>query len=191
MRLAYYTRHAGGQACRSAGLLGLGLLAVAVTCAAGRRHREDQQFNLLVGGLVAANALFVPAQLRMPGFAHRLVDRVRHVLDGMSVGICLLFAGWVLVIAPHGRIESRGFWIAVVTACALSHADRDALRASTARRAVLACAAAVAASVVGLSGLIVCVANGIDHGWPLYFASILLAAPVLALYGAMRAPVSR
>ena len=66
-----------------------------------------------------------------------------------------------------------------------------ALRASTARRAVLGCAASVAASTVGLCGLIVCVADRMDHGWPLYFASILLAAPVVALYGTMRAPESQ
>jgi diguanylate cyclase (GGDEF)-like protein/PAS domain S-box-containing protein len=187
MLVLAYTRHTAGRTCRSTGLLGLGLLVIAATCAVAAAA-EAYRFSLMVGGLVAANALFIPAQLQMPGFATGFVNRARHVLDGMSVGICLLFACWVLVIAPRGRIESPGFWIAVLAACTLSMPVVTALRASVARHAVLACSAAVAATVIGLSGLVVCVARSITTGWPLFFGAIMVVAPVLALYGSLLAP---
>ena len=83
-------------------------------------------------GLTLATLAFVPALLMMPGAATSMVTRVRRALDGVSVGICLLFTAWVLVIAPKGRINSVGFWVAMLACCMISIAVITALRPSVA-----------------------------------------------------------
>ncbi len=79
-------------------------------------------------GSASPTAAFLPALLLMPGAATTVAARVRRALDGASVGICLMFSAWVLVIAPKGRIDSLGFWVAMLTCCMLSTAVITALR---------------------------------------------------------------
>ena len=192
IRLAWRTHAANADSsCRSAGLLGLGLLVVALTGALiivmfARKAAAGVMVNAVAGGLALATAAFLPALLLMPGAAANLVARARRALDGLSVGICLLFTSWVLVIAPKGRIESLGFWIAMLTCSALALAVITGLRARSARRAAVACAAGVCAAVVGLDGLAFSLANNNLVGWPSFFAAFLIAAPMLAWYGARR-----
>jgi len=192
IRLAWRTHGASAStSCRSAGLLGLGLIAVALTGAlmvvmfAGNAGTVVM-VSAVAGGLGLAAAAFLPALLLMPGAAANLVARARRALDGVSVGICLLFTSWVLVIAPKGRIESIGFWLAMLTCSVLALAVITGLRARSARRAAVACAAGVCAAVVGLDGLAFSLAHNHLVGWPSFFAAFLIAAPMLAWYGARR-----
>jgi diguanylate cyclase (GGDEF)-like protein/PAS domain S-box-containing protein len=200
IRLAW-RRHGAGTPCRSAGMLGLGMIALALTGAAlavvytaavqhphevGEEVAANTAAAIVAGGLALATAAFLPALLLMPGAARSSTARARHALDGLSVGICLLFASWLLVISPNGTVESLGFWIAILTCCALAQAAVTGLRTGVARPAVLACSAAVAAAVVGLNGLAFSLASGWLLVWPLIFSTFLVVAPLLAWTGARR-----
>ncbi len=181
-------------ACRSAGLLGIGFLATAVSCGCGAvvtlsAGSTRSASGLFAAGLAVAAAFFIPALLLMPGAAADPVARLRRALDAVSVGICLLFTSWVLVIAPEGRIDSLGFWIAIVTCCVLSLTVMTVLRAATNRPAVLACGGGVAAAVVGLDGLGYAVDTRLPGALPAVFAMVVAAGPVLALAGSRRAEI--
>ena len=156
--------HRTGSDCRGGGLLALGTLALAATATmsalmlalAVSPADVARATALGLGGIAAAHA---PALLLMPGAATSLVARLRRLLDGVSVGICLLFIGWVLVVSPGSRIDSIGFWLAVLTSCMVSLAVVTALRAGRARPAALFCAGGVAATVLGLTGLAFSLSN--------------------------------
>jgi diguanylate cyclase (GGDEF)-like protein/PAS domain S-box-containing protein len=192
IRLAY-DRYPNQRAVvvRSAGLLGVGMIIAALTAATAGvlvaldvNARTVAQF--IAGGSAATATAFLPALLLLPGASRRPVARLRRALDGLSVGICLLFTGWVLIIAPHGNIDSLAFWISMLTCFELALAVVTALRAGTARRAASLCAAGVAATVIGLDGLAICVNDHYIRVWPSLFALLLLAAPVVAWSGARR-----
>ena len=196
IRLAWH-RHAtpGAGPCRSIGWLGVGLAAIALTgltipvaFVAGISACRGLSSSSPLG-LTLATLAFLPALLLMPGAATSLVARVRRALDGASVGICLMFSAWVLVIAPKGHIDSLGFWVAMLTCCMLATAVITALRPSASRRAAALCAGGVGAAVVGLTGLEVALANGGLVGWPSVFAAILLGSAALVWRGANRSPV--
>src|SRR5262245_36540058 len=81
---------------RGVGLLSLGLLTCGGTCATaavmGLAKLTPASASVVVtGGLAAATVMFVPALLLLPGAATDLLGRLRGGLDGVSVGICLLF----------------------------------------------------------------------------------------------------
>jgi diguanylate cyclase (GGDEF)-like protein/PAS domain S-box-containing protein len=183
--------------CRSAGMLGLGVLAIALTGAAisvavaasstGSQapdgpHRAAAQ--IAATGLTLASVAFVPALLFMPGAATTLIARLRRAVDGVTMGVCLLFTAWVLAIAPHGDVDSLGFWVAVVTASVLCTAAVSALRAGRAFRGAVVCAAGVVAAEVGLGGLAFGLAN--DESYTTLPSAVLAAAGPLAWAGARR-----
>lgn len=198
IRLARRT-HAAAMSvgsCRSAGFLGVGLLTSAlaagsVAALAGAGARLSVLSYVAAAGLGAASTLFLPALLLLPGAASDPVARLRRGLDGFSVGICLLFTAWVLVIAPHGRIVSLGFWVALLTCCTISVAAVTALRARHRWSCGVACSGAVALATSGLAGLTIGLANVEESGgspaWPIVFAAMLAAAPILAWIGTWRA----
>jgi len=198
LRLALRVHRATGSvgSCRSAGLIGAGLLACATAAASvvglsAAKVALTTQAYVVAGCLGAATTLFLPALLLLPGAASDPLSRLRRGLDGFSVGICLLFAAWVLVIAPNGRIVSLGFWVALLSCCALSFAAVTALRAGRRWRSAIACSAAVALATSGVAGLSIDLANsGTDSGssaWPIVFSAMLAAAGILAWVGAWRA----
>jgi diguanylate cyclase (GGDEF)-like protein len=174
--------------CKRTGFFGLGLAATGVTCAVTTVLRlqpgADRGLPMVVlAGFAVSAVPFVPALLLLPGAAADPLARLRRVLDAISVGICLLFTSWVLIIAPHGRIDSIGFWIAILTCCLLSLMVLTVLRAGPMRRTALACGAAVGATVIGLNGLAPALDGDMSSHWSWLFASFLLAAPVCASAG--------
>jgi diguanylate cyclase (GGDEF)-like protein len=173
---------------RRTGLLGLGLAATALTCAfvVVLRLRLDPENDLSVvaaAGIAATAVPFAAALFALPGAAADPVARLRRALDAVSVGICLLFTSWVLIIAPEGRIDSVGFWIAILTCCLLSLMVLTVLRAGPTRRIALYCGGAVAATVIGLNGIASALAGDLPSGWTWLFTLLLLAAPLLAWAG--------
>jgi diguanylate cyclase (GGDEF)-like protein/PAS domain S-box-containing protein len=185
--------------CRSAGMLGLGVLAGSLTCAGtASGYAAGASPDLLAGlaalGLLGASAAFVAGLVWLPVGASGRLARARRALDGVSVGICALFTVWVLLISPNGAVTSLGFWITVLTACVLAMAVVTALRAARAPsartsggpRGTVACAGAVAAAELGLGGLAFALANGYRLGWPTVSAALVAVAGVLAWSGARR-----
>jgi diguanylate cyclase (GGDEF)-like protein/PAS domain S-box-containing protein len=186
----------GVGTCRTAGLLGVGLLAgaaafAAVAGLAAARASEISMAYVAAGGLGAATTLFLPTLLLLPGAASDPIARLRRGLDGVSLGICLLFTAWVLVIAPNGRIVSLGFWVALLTCCTLSIAAVAALRARRRWRSAVTCAAAVCLAVGGVAVLSLGLANTTTSdgspAWPIVSSAMVAAAPILAWMGAWRA----
>jgi diguanylate cyclase (GGDEF)-like protein/PAS domain S-box-containing protein len=180
-------------------MLGLGVLAIALTGAAVAvavsstgpdAPSEPQRVAAQVAavGLALATAAFMPALLLMPGAATTMIARLRRAVDGVTMGVCLLFTAWVLVIAPNGDVDSLGFWIAVATSSVLCTAAVTALRAGRAFRGAMVCAAGVAAAEVGLGGLAFVLANGGSH--PSIPSAVLAAAGPLAWAGARRVGAS-
>jgi len=201
-----HSSSATGQ-CRSAGLLGLATAVVGATCAMSALVSMLGAKPLRIAHIVAlgvglAAAAYLPALLMLPGAAASTVARLRRALDGVSVGICLLFISWVLVIAPQGRIDSLGFYLAVISCCVVSLAVVTALRTGRARRSAIACAGGVALAIAGLGGLALALANDSSLAlandsslaranesyaiWPSIFLSVLVAAPAITFAGARR-----
>ena len=176
--------------CHSVGLFGVGLLAAATTGAGLTSHALIQRpvgsgAYVTATGMAVATCAFLPAMLTLPGAAHTIVGRFRRGFDGFSVGTCLLFAAWVLVIAPHGRLNSVGFWVALLACCMISVAVVAGLRAARNRRATLACAGGAALAVVGFGGETLTLADGVST--PLaaaVFLALLAVAPAVVWIGA-------
>jgi diguanylate cyclase (GGDEF)-like protein/PAS domain S-box-containing protein len=126
-------RLAPGGTCRSAGLLGMGLMVsalvgVVVAMRSVTAQPADATAELAFGGLIAAAIVYLPGMLLLPGTAHSTVARLRRGFDGLSVGICLLFSVWVLLITPRGTLGDLGFWVALLASCVLSVAVVTGLR---------------------------------------------------------------
>ena len=179
--------------CRSTGWHGVGMAVVAVTAATATATldagaRESAVAEIIVAGVTLATMAFLPGLLQMPGAAPSLVTRVRRALEGISVGVCLLFTCWVLLIAPEGNIDSLGFWMMMLTCCVLATVIVTALRPSAARRAGALCAAAVGSAVVGLNGIAFVMSGHDRFGWASAFALFVLAGAGLAWFGVNRMP---
>jgi diguanylate cyclase (GGDEF)-like protein/PAS domain S-box-containing protein len=179
------------------GLFGLGLLVAAVTAAVLASHSfvaKPRGAGAYVAGtgLAVAACAFLPAMLMFPGAAHTVVGRLRRGFDGFSVGACLLFAAWVLVIAPRGAVNSIGFWVALLTCCMLSVAVVAGMRSARTSRATLACAGGAAGSVVGLAGVTLTLADRAASVWLVAaFMALVAVAPVLAWWGVSHALVAQ
>jgi diguanylate cyclase (GGDEF)-like protein/PAS domain S-box-containing protein len=180
---------AGSKDFHSAGLFGVGLAAVAATAAGLASHTfvahpHGSGAYISAGGLAASTCAFLPAMLMLPGAAHTVVGRLRRGFDGFSVGACLLFAAWVLVIAPRGTLNSIGFWVALLTCSMLSVAVVCGLRAARQRPAMLACAGGATLSVIGMAGVTMTLADRISSAWLVaLFLALLTFAPVVSWYG--------
>jgi diguanylate cyclase (GGDEF)-like protein/PAS domain S-box-containing protein len=177
---------------RSPGMLGVGFGVAAATCLIGAVLYLSGTAPTAVADVVAIGftgcmAAFIPALIMMPGAATNPIARIRRALDSVSVGICLLFTSWVLVIAPNGEIDSLAFWIAMLTCCGLAFALISALRAGSSRRSAYGYAGALSAAVVGLNGLSFSLANGFLVGWPTFFALSTAAGAALAWFGVTQA----
>jgi diguanylate cyclase (GGDEF)-like protein/PAS domain S-box-containing protein len=178
--------------CHSIGLIGVGLLAAAATGAglashAFASHPRGSGAYLAATGLAFATFAFLPALLMLPGAAHTVVGRLRRGFDAFSIGTCLLFTAWELVIAPRGKVNSIGFWVALLTCCMLSVAAVAGLRAARIRRAMLACAGGAAMSAVGLAGVTMTLADRTGSVWLVAaFLAMVTCAPVLAWFGVQR-----
>ena len=171
----------------SAGFFGVGLFATCVAAASmgilssGGVDERAERFGL--AGMGLACCAYVPGLLMLPGSAPSTVARLRRGLDGLGVGVCLLFVAWVLVIAPRGAIGGFGFWVSLLLCCTMSVAVVAGLRSAKKRSGGLACAGGAAASTVALAGLTLTVA---DEGTAMLAAaslSLLTLAPIIAWVG--------
>jgi hypothetical protein len=183
--------HGFSPRCRSAGFLGLGFAVIAVTCLVnailmkyGVELRHIAQ--VAASGVTVAMPIFVAALLVMPGASSSPIARLRRALDGLAVGICLLFTFWMLMIAPRGDIDSLAFWIALLTCCVVAIAIVTALRSGTSRRAPWSCAAGVCAAVIGINGLAFHLGVGELVGRSYTFALVIAAGGALVWHGVQR-----
>lgn len=149
----------------------LALLAALAYFADG--WQDDTHSRMMLGGLVAAGVIIGAPTLgwgllRLPGIGDTPGVRMRHLLDGLTIGAALFICGWVLVINPNSAwfpLPSRGGCLPVAIAGILTPlmaglALTLATRVQPPRRPIGRAAIGAAAIVVAGTGL----ATGICYG---------------------------
>jgi EAL domain-containing protein (putative c-di-GMP-specific phosphodiesterase class I) len=136
--------------------------------------------DVLVGGIVTG-AIFLPALLHRPGASTGSALRARRALDGAFVGLCLMFCGWALLVAPHGRLDSPAFWIVMFHCCVLATAMITAMRPG--RLGWLLCGAGVCTATVALGTLAFVLSHHPSAAWQPTLAVLLVATPLLMWRG--------
>jgi diguanylate cyclase (GGDEF)-like protein/PAS domain S-box-containing protein len=170
--------------CRGAGFLGVGVLAGAGSVAALAWTSEPV---ITAIGLGVTVVTFVLGVLLLPGAATTTSVRLRRACDGLSIGVSLAFAGWLM--PPPGGMPPAalaGFLFAVG---GLSIVTVTALRAAHYRRAALLCGAGAGVSVLGLAVLTMLLAYGAPDGTLAAASTGLIVGPLLIMAGARRADV--
>ena len=174
--------------CRGAGFLGLAVLAAGTAVVAAVAVVADGQATgpagarVLTGGLLAATALFVLGLLLLPGAAPGPLARLRRLLDGLGVGVSLLFTVWLLT--PGHGTGALPATVALLLAAGLSIAVVTGLRAVRYRRASLDCSGGAMLSMLGLAGMALAfLGNGQPAGLPVA-AGAMVFGPVLSWTGA-------
>lgn len=172
------------------GLCAVGLAGLAVAVGG---WLDVPAYLLAIGvnlAAVCAEVAFVAALLVMSGPAVPLRVRLRRVLDGAIVGLCLMFCGRVLLVSSRPHLDSLAFWLIMFHCCVLATAVLAAVRPRHNRRGPVLCAAGVAVATLGLAGL----AFALAHDAPLPVTSgivaSLVAVPVLIRLGTAGLPSS-
>jgi diguanylate cyclase (GGDEF)-like protein/PAS domain S-box-containing protein len=173
--------------CRGAGFLGVGVLVGAVSVVHLTRVPQSLVPVVSAVGLGVTVVAYVLGVLLLPGAATTTGVRLRRASDGLSIGVSLAFAGWLM--PPPGGMPPAalaGFLFAVG---GLSIVTVTALRAAHYRRAALLCGAGTGVSVLGLALLTMLLAYGAPDR-TLVAASVgLVIGPLLIMAGARRADV--
>jgi diguanylate cyclase (GGDEF)-like protein/PAS domain S-box-containing protein len=177
-----------GQLWISSGLFGVGFSIVAATFALDATAYLEGAApkviaRLSVAGLGVAMLALFPALLFMPGSDADALARARRVLEGVSVGVYLLFTTWVLTISPFGRVDEIAFWVSLLTCCGLASAIVCALASVNARRAAIACASGVVATILGLDGIALAAVSGAWIAVPSVVAALVSVGALLTWYG--------
>jgi diguanylate cyclase (GGDEF)-like protein/PAS domain S-box-containing protein len=171
--------------CRGAGFLGMGTLAGGLTAIMLTLVDADHRAAVSAVGLGAAVTTYVLGVLLLPGAATTLGMRLRRACDGVSIGVSLAFAGWLL--PPPGGMPPAALAGFLFMVGGLSIVTVTALRAARYRRAAILCGAGSGAAVLGLAILTMMIAYGVSDRALLYPAALVVIGPVLVLFGAYRA----
>jgi diguanylate cyclase (GGDEF)-like protein/PAS domain S-box-containing protein len=175
--------------CRGVGFLGMGVLASGLTAAALPVTPADARPVTALGGLLAALGMYLLGLLLLPGAATTVAVRLRRGFDGLSLGVSLTFAGWVM---SPGGMPPAVLAAVLLAAGGLSIITITALRAAGYRRAAVLCGAGAGMTVLGLAVLVVLLASAAPLWASLVVAVPLAAGPVLTAAGARRAdPVAQ
>jgi diguanylate cyclase (GGDEF)-like protein/PAS domain S-box-containing protein len=187
LALAIHHVHRSMGPCRGAGFVGLGGVFSGLGAAGAAVTWVHLGAPAAARVLVVATVLAAPSLLMgillLPGAAPTLGARLRRLLDGLSIGITLLYTAWLLV-SPGGGPEA----LIVVTTCCLTLAANvvTGLRAAHYRRAALSCSAGAAMATVGLATMALTLPSGrVPPGLTLGAIAVLVG-PILMLYGASR-----
>src|SRR5439155_18919337 len=173
--------------CRGAGFLGMGVLASGVSTVAVALAPAARRPTLALVGLVTVAVLYLLGLFLLPGTAATVIARLRRALDGLGVGVTLLFVAWLLVLRPSGGLYPVALGAALVASAALAIAVITGLRAARYRPAALTCAGGVSLSVAGLAALAVLLAHHAPPAAALVAGLVLVTGPGLTLTGARRA----
>lgn len=170
-------------ACRGAGVLGMGVLAGGAGLVAAMVAPHGWGARTLAAGFAVSTVCYLLGMLMLPGTVPNWRARLRRVLDGFAVGVCLFFTSWLLLVVPlagdgPGPIGPRATLALLVwlgTAVALATTVLIAARAFRYRPWALLCGAGVAAALIGQAGLVVI---------------MLVHAPPAAAFGALAGTVA-
>jgi len=178
------TQHSFGP-CRGSGFLGVGSLAGGLTAVTLTQVDGSHQAAVSAVGLGAAVTAYVLGILLLPGAATTLGMRLRRACDGVSIGVSLAFAGWLL--PPPGGMPPAALAGMLFAVGGLSIVTVTALRAARYRRAAILCGAGAGTAVLGLAIQTMMIAYGVSETALLYPAALVVVGPILVLLGAYRA----
>jgi diguanylate cyclase (GGDEF)-like protein/PAS domain S-box-containing protein len=179
------TQHKFGP-CRGAGFMGMGVLAGGLTAIAAWLVDPAARSFVTFCGQSLAIVMFLLGMMLLPGSADTASARLRRGFDGLSMGVSLSFAGWVLLPPAVGmpRVASLAGMLAIG---GLSIISITALRAARYRPAAARCATAAALSTVSLTAMVYLFGRGVPEPAVALVGVPLLFAPLLAWHGARRA----
>ncbi|HWG98101.1 MAG TPA: EAL domain-containing protein [Pilimelia sp.] len=188
IRLARAIRAAEGRfgSCRGAGLLGLGVLAGALTPVASMLAPPHAAAATTTVGVLVAAAAYLSGLMLLPGAATTVAARVRRGLDGLGIAASLSFAAW-LALPPVDAMPGPALAAAGTGIGALSVAAVVGARAVRHRRAALRCAAGAGVAILGLTALALLTAYRAPAAALLAAGVPLVAGPSLVWAGARRA----
>ncbi|MQA27373.1 MAG: diguanylate cyclase, partial [Micromonosporaceae bacterium] len=190
--LALHAAAGSFDPCRGVGFLGLGVLVGGASLVAGALQGPRGAYVVAAGAAVSAS-MFILGLLLLPGAAPTVRARLRRLLDGTAIGLCLFFAGWTLIVSPvagGAGASGRGATTAIVLVMALSATLAvtaiAGVRAVRHRSAALFCATGVA--VMLIEHAIVALSLLVDVGWTLVLATTVawVSGVVLVWVGARR-----
>jgi diguanylate cyclase (GGDEF)-like protein/PAS domain S-box-containing protein len=189
VRAALVLHHETGTfaACRGAGFIGMGALAVGLTAALPVLDPPGSGVLTMIG-LGLAAAFFTFGTTLLPGAATSLPVRLRRMFDGLGLGVSLAFASFLIpaLIPAAARNDLTVLISTLITATAVSMMVVIVLRASAQRRAVLRCGAGVVMALIALSAVVNQTARG-HFTWLLPLLGIAIVAGLaLSADGASR-----
>nr|WP_239083851.1 EAL domain-containing protein [Asanoa ishikariensis] len=170
--------------CRGAGYLGMGALATGVSVVLLTVAQPSARPTIAAVGLAFASVLYVIGLLLLPGAATTTHARLRRCFDGLSLGISIAFAVWLL--PPPGTMPPAALAATLLGSFGLATVTVIVLRVVAYRRAAWLCGAGVGTALSGIGGLAIILGYG-GPDWALLVAGAALAvSPGLILAGAAR-----
>ncbi|WFE24319.1 bifunctional diguanylate cyclase/phosphodiesterase [Solwaraspora sp. WMMD937] len=185
MAVTAHARTGDLRNCRGAGLLAVTSVGGATAVCVAAFTPPAARTGLALSGLILALAGHLAAILLLPGVAETWRLRLRRVVDGLSLGISLIFAGWLL--SPVDTVPSAVLFVELSVIGAGSIIVVTALAMRRQRPAVLYCGGGSIALLVGLAAPTVCFAYG-TAGWLWCLATApAVGGMLLLVIGAQRA----
>jgi diguanylate cyclase (GGDEF)-like protein len=182
----------GGRAVQAAGLLVAGMLIEGLAAGGAGLARQFRPDVYLAGAplsaeiplvcLLLAAGVYLFGLLQLPGPALTLLGRLRRLLDGAGIGICLFFIAWLLLFSELGLL-GVGLTAVLLGTVAMSVALTAGLRAVGYQPGALRSGVGAALSIAGLTGLTVVLDYHRKSGWVMAFGVILVIAPILVWHG--------
>jgi diguanylate cyclase (GGDEF)-like protein/PAS domain S-box-containing protein len=182
----------GGRTVQGAGLLVAGMLIQGFVAAGAGLAAQFRPEAIVVDvplsaeislvGLFFMAGAYLLGLLQMPGPELTLVGRVRRLLDGASIGICLFFIAWLLLFGELGLLGA-GLTAVLLASVTMSVAVTAGLRAAGYQPGALRSGVGAALSIAGLTGLTVVLDYHRRSGWVLLFGVVLVVAPILIWQG--------
>src|SRR5689334_13162425 len=190
LALAIHKLHHSLGPCRGAGFLGLGLLFCGLGAAGAGISAAVFGLPTAAPVLAVATVLTAPCLLTglllLPGAAPTLGARLRRLLDGVSIGVSLLFTAWLLVVSPASGTGPVALIVTTTCCIALAATVVTGLRAVRYRSAALACSIGSGLVLFGVSTLAIVVETTLPIAWLVVGGTAALFGPVLVLAGAQR-----
>src|SRR6185312_9936971 len=121
--------------------------------------------KVLAVATVLTSPCLLTGLLLLPGAAPTLGARLRRLLDGVSIGVSLLFTAWLLVVSPAGGTGPVALTVTTTCCIALAATVVTGLRAVRYRSAALACSSGAALVMFGLGTLAITVDAELPVAW--------------------------
>jgi len=177
--------------CRGAGFLGVAALltgaGTAVAGAASVSAGAGAAALVCLGTTVVATPAFLLGLLLLPGAAPTLGARLRRFLDGLGIGIALLYTGYLLLPGGSGPTDDGTALAALAVGClGIPVALVTGLRAVRHRPSALLCAAGTCVTMVGRCAYTVQLSQGESALWFSIAGAAMIVGPAMIVMGARR-----